>query len=213
MKWFFEKYVLESAKNGSIGVRRRLGEGYVSVAQTGQTSAYTHEMWVDAFGHITKQERLATQSVLMLGLGAGGEIKTIYKNFPGCKLTVVEHDPVMIALAKKLKLYRPYALPAIVEGDAKEVLLQLSEQFNLIIVDLFLGEEPSQLLADRSFVGALASRLAPRGLILINAYKRALYLEALAPQFEKTLRWTFRLNNLGLFREPKVYYSSSASRL
>lgn len=204
MKWFFEKYVLESAKNGPINVRRRLGEWYVSVNQCGQTSAYTHEMWVDAFERITKQERRAVCNVLMLGLGAGGEIKTIHKYFPGCQLTVVEHDPAMIALAKALKLYRPYALPTIVEGDAKEVALAFLERFDLVIVDLFLGEEPSPLLCDRSFVTALTSRLASHGLTLVNACKRSEYLEGFATQFEKTLQWTFRLNNLGLFRQAKI---------
>jgi spermidine synthase len=190
-----------SDKNGEIIVWKEfLLPWQVSVGDTGQTTVYTHEMWVDAFKRFRKQH-IATDAkkILMLGLGAGGEIATIHKYFPDCTLTVVEYDEAMVSLAKELQFYKPHPFPTVLVGDAKDVVHTINDTFDLIILDLFLGEEPSPLGNDPVFIQQLKTLLSPTGVLLINVYKRGEYLEVAKKIFSSSLLWMFRLNHLGAF--------------
>lgn len=205
MWWFFEKYIRPSTKNGSITVIRDFGNWYVSVQGTGQTTSYTHRMWIDAYKRLTAHiDRLQVQKVLMLGLGAGGEIKLLYKTFPNCTITVVEYDEEMVTLTHELGLYKPYDPPTIVLGDAADVVLTLTDTYDLIIVDLFNGPEPSLLSTQDSFVRALAKRVSPNGHIFFNVYKHPEYLETPKSLFAAHEEWMFLENNLGLFSKPRT---------
>jgi spermidine synthase len=200
MKWLFERYVRPSAKNGDITITRDFGRWQVSAKDCGQTTAYTHAMWIHAYKRLKKKFNLDhIQKILMLGLGAGGEIKLLYKTFPGCDLTVVEYDPAMIELTHELQLYKPYSAPHILVGDAAQVVPHLVESFDLIIVDLFNGPEPSPLSTDEAFVRSLAKRLHKNGIMLCNVYKRIEYLETPRKFFDYAEQWRFRLNHLGAF--------------
>src|SRR3989338_5274497 len=203
MNWFFEENNRRSKKNGKIRVLRQLGDWYVSVDNIGQTSPYLRAMWSEAFKKLKKLNPARVQKVLMLGLGAGGEIKTIYKNFPEISLTVVEYDPEMIRLAEELNLHRPYPLPSIILGDAAQIVPTLEETFDLIIYDLFLGAAASPLITEKSFMKSLHERLNLNGSLLVNAYKNVAYLDQPVPYFEHEKKWVFRLNTLGLFSKPK----------
>lgn len=199
--FFSKRFTRSSKKNGNIFVYKDLfGPWQVSVDNTGQTTQYTYAMWVDLFKRLqplfkTRQ----TKRILMLGLGAGGQIATLHDQFPDSSLTVVEYDEEMAALTQELGLYKPHPFPTLLLGDAKDVVPSISEQFDLIIIDLFAGEEPSPLGADEKFLEAIRARLTSRGVLLMNVYKRKEYLETAAKFFENNQIWMFRLNNLGAF--------------
>ncbi len=157
-------------------------------------------MWVDAFKRLRAQlPRKEIKNVLMLGLGAGGQIGTIHKTFPYCTLTVVEYDKEMVQLAHETQLYKPFPFPNVLLGDAKDVVPTIQDSFDLIILDLFAGPEPSSLGHDEQFIQQLRERLTPKGLLLINVYQRAEYLETAKQIFAHSDIWKFQLNNMGAF--------------
>lgn len=199
MKWLLESFTRPSAKNESIRVQRIFGRWYVGVRGTGQASTYLNAMWHNAFKRVYKAHP-TTVNVLMLGLGAGGGVGILYRYFPRCTITAVEYDPEMIRLAKELRLYEPYPLPCIIEGDAAQVVPSLAARYDLIVVDLFFGAEPSPLVAQTAFQQSLKDRLAKDGLLLANVYKRADYIAALSETFVPVETWTYKWNALGLFR-------------
>ena len=203
MKWLLEKSVRLSDKNGFIRVVRPFGRWHISVKDCGQTSPYTHAMWIDAYRRLTRRHTSPITKILMLGLGAGGELKLLYKTFPQSSLTVVEYDPEMIRLTLELCLFKPYPAPRIIEGDAASVVPSLQDTFDLIIVDLFNGPEPSPLSADSSFVRALCAHINPQGVALFNVYKRSDYLDSLKRFFTHSDCWVFKFNHLGAFTAPK----------
>src|SRR3989344_6010154 len=93
MSWFFETKLRQSEKNGPIIATRFFGIWRVIVEGVEQTGPNAHRVWIDAFQHLKNlfpTKRI--QRVVLLGLGGGGEIKTIYKAFPGVILTVLEYD-------------------------------------------------------------------------------------------------------------------------
>jgi spermidine synthase len=198
MKWFSESQHRASTKNGDVLVKRTLGMWEVFVKGCGQSTEYTNGMWKDAFKRISNPHE--TKPVLMLGLAAGGGIPLLHKQFPHCEITAVEYDPTMISLAQELGLYRPYPFPVVIEGDAAAVVPQLTNQFDLIIVDLFDGPAPSLLCKDSSFLATLQQRMAPRGSVLINVYKESGYLGAAKKTFSSAEIWKYRENTIGLFR-------------
>jgi len=204
MKWFFEKYTRPSKKNGTITIVRELGKWYISVKGTGQTTSYTHRMWIGAYKRLLQKiDPDQVQKVLMLGLGAGGEIKLLNTTFPNCTITVIEYDEEMVKLTHELGFYKPFSPPNILFGDAAEVVPTLTDTYDLIIVDLFNGPEPSPLSTHENFVRALAKRLAPNGHLFFNVYQRPEYLDTPKELFDEHDEWIFEENHLGLFSKPK----------
>lgn len=202
--WVLQKFSRPSEKNGSIAVSQSLGQWSVVVRGCEQTTPYTNAMWADAFSRVCQESAAPIRRVLMLGLGAGGALKEMYKQFVGCTITAIEHDPQMILLAEDLALYKPYPKPTFVQADAADALASLEGEFDLIVVDLFTGEEPPAFIAQELFIAAVAKRLTSAGHLLVNAYKRAEYLDAIESAYGSSRRWTYRYNFLGLFSSPKI---------
>jgi spermidine synthase len=187
-----------------ITATRFLGTWSVFVNGCEQTGPDVHRMWIRAFKRLKKQfPDRPIRRIVSLGLGGGGEISTVMRAFTGVELTVLEYDPAMIALTKELGLYKPYPLPHIVEGDARQTLPSLSPGFDLAVVDIFHGEDPSPLITNAGFLDSLHKVLAPGGLLLVNVFKRKEYLEAPASLFDPIETWQYRWNNLGLFQKRK----------
>lgn len=198
MKWFWERYKRQSNKNEHIEIVRNIGVWEVVVNNTGQTTRYTNTMWKQALSR-QKKSSASVRKALMLGLGAGGQIKQLHNAFPNCEVTVVEYDPEMIAIAKELELYKPFPFPQVIEGDAGEIVPTLKEIYDLILVDLFHGSEPSPLAQDTEFLQTLKKILSPNGTVLINVYEKKEYLEVAKKIFPHSTAWTYRYNHLGAF--------------
>jgi hypothetical protein len=204
MSWFFETRTRTSEKNGLITATRKFGQWHVVVDGCEQTNPVMGEMWSWAFEVLRRYTGVQpVRSVLMLGLGAGGEVKAIRRFFKGADITVIEHDPEMIALTDELKLYPRDAAPRIVCEDARTALPRLQGAFDLILVDIFKGPEPSPLLTDAAFLASLNRKLANGGFLIVNAYRRLDYLDAIEKAFVRIRRWRFLKNNLGIFGKPE----------
>jgi hypothetical protein len=201
MSWFQETLVIPSEKNGTIIAKRHFGRWRVLVDDCEQTGSLVHEMWKNAFEKVKLHLGLSPiRKVLMVGLGGGGEIATINTYFGSASLTVIEYDEKMIDLAKTLRLYLPFSFPKVICSDAKEALPALMERFDLIIVDIFKGPEPSSLITDPAFIKNIEALLNRNGFLLVNAYRHQEYLEK--PVTESLIpvsTWRFGGNHLGLY--------------
>jgi SAM-dependent methyltransferase len=106
------------------------------------------------------------QRGLVLGLGGGAVVKALYnKNF---SVTAVELDERVVKVARQY-----FLLPdkvKIITDDARHALSQLEGPFDLIVVDLFTGENtPSHVLSKES-LAKMKSLLAKNGKIAFNTY-------------------------------------------
>jgi spermidine synthase len=200
MNWMFEKFRRLSDKNGEITVEKVAGRWRVLVDGFNETSEGLNEIWRDALLRAKKYSPEDIREVLILGLGGGGMLKDTYEIFPRAHVTVVEHDLEMIAITKELKLYEPHPFPEVLEGDAGQVVPALQTMYDIIVVDLFRGGEPSPLLLDDSFIHAVEARMKNESLLLVNAAGYEEYLELVAQYFTYADKWMFRYNNLGMFK-------------
>lgn len=202
MRWFNESYARQSEKNGPIRITRWFGRWIVHHGEFEYTSSYLHDMWKQAILKLfTRDEKDKIHNILMLGLAAGGEIKTLNKIFPNCKLTAVEYDSEMVVIAKELKLYEPYPFPRTIVEDAATAVPGLKgELFDFIIVDMFSGPTPSALSQDEAFVRSLDGLLAKDGYLLVNIFREnKSYLETMSRVFENKQFWVYKQNLLGFF--------------
>lgn len=122
-------------------------------------------------------------NVLLLGL-AGGTIARQLHHFYGEKvnLTGVELDPAVLSIAKQyfsldnlpLKMYNQ---------DARLFLRQTTEQYDIIIVDVYHNEfEIPWNMTTKEFWGLVAQKLTPNGLAAMNvatSTKNQILLQAL----------------------------------
>ena len=107
--------------------------------------------------------------ILVLGVAGGSVIKTLtnevkYTN----KITGVEIDSNVIALAKKY--FELDAVPnlELVIDDAFEFVLKTKEKYDLIIIDIFQDTTMPNFLFENFFVNRILDILTSNGMYLFN---------------------------------------------
>lgn len=102
------------------------------------------------------------RSALLLGLGGGAMCRHLDAYLPACALTVVEHDPVVVELARRhFHLTRP-----VVRADAREVVADRRGAFDVVLVDLYDARGAAAI--DPGFWEDCAATLAPGGCLAVN---------------------------------------------
>lgn len=201
MSFLYESRTYSSEKNGLIRCIRILGRRYVRVDGIDQTSPCVNAIWKKALRRIPKNS--GVKKVLILGFGAGGNIKLIHNRFPGAKIMAVEWDPVMVDIAKELKFFKVNNQPLLIIEDVSKAVPRLNElkkQFDLLIVDLFRGAKPAPALYEKQFIASLAGIMAPNGCLLINAFKNPEIFEVFDEYLSRMSSWRFNINRLALYR-------------
>ena len=197
MKFFYKSREYHSEKNGIIRCQRILGKWWVSVNGIGQTTPYVKAVWKKALRRLPKKK--SVKKVLLLGLGAGGQIGLIYHRFPYCRITAVEWDPIMVKIGEELNFLKSFKRPLIIIDDALNILPRLQEKFDLILVDLFSGQEPAPILYSRPFIESVRDKLESDGYLLINAFRNPELLEIFDRILSRISSWRFSKNKLALF--------------
>jgi spermidine synthase len=197
MPWLVDFRLYRSPKNGLIACRRLFGRWTVYVGGIMQTSPYVTGMWRDALTRLPGD--FLPRRLLLLGLGAGGIVPELRRRFPEAELTAVEWDERMVDLATKLNFYGGAAAPTVVVGDAREVVPRLAGEFDLVLFDLFTAGQPAVAEGDDAFVAALAARLSPGGLVLVNTFATPALFGLFDRHFARVTDWLWKYNRLGLF--------------
>lgn len=119
------------------------------------------------------------KKVLVLGLGLGSIPQIIQKkkSDPG-NITCVEFDPIIIQIAQK---YYPnqqkWKSLTIVEADAMKYIMQCTEQFDLVTVDLFIDTNVPSPFSEITFLEKLKTVISQNGILLFSRMKENYYLE------------------------------------
>ena len=93
------------------------------------------------------------KKVLLLGLGAGSVVDLLVnKHGLKCAITGVELDATVIDLAKKYFDIEKYTTLKIVQADAFEFVQNSNEKYDLIVVDLFVGDTVPAAFASEEFI-------------------------------------------------------------
>lgn len=109
------------------------------------------------------------RSVLLIGLGAASLTKFLHRHRPAAKLTVVEIDAEVIAVARQY-----FKLPDVDDrlrieiGDGADFVAASRQRFDLILVDGFDENARTGMLDSEPFYLNCKARLSTAGLMSVN---------------------------------------------
>lgn len=186
----------KSEKNGDIHIHRIFGKASVFVDGFDQSTDYIVTMWHEAFAHLPRT--FSAKSVLMLGLGGGSAVKGILNRFPGCEITVVEWDPIMIDIYHDI--HKEEESISIIHGDASIVVPAMTETFDLVLVDLFTGNVTPKELRSALMVRAISDVIHPNGFCILNAFVSLDLLPVFGQYFSQKDTWEYKFNTLALYK-------------
>lgn len=156
---------VNSPFNGEIQVIQYLGETKIVVNNMLQSGGLVRLIWQKAIRKISNI-KYPISNVLILGLGGGSTAQIIHDKFPKAKITGVEIDPEMIKLGKKYFGLSKIKNLTIINNDALKTPRRL--RYNLILVDLYLGDQIPPKSESAFFLKNLSKILTKKGIIIFN---------------------------------------------
>ena len=130
------------------------------------------------------------KKVLLLGLGAGSVVDLLVnKHGLKCAITGVELDATVIDFAQKYFDIEKYHDLKIVQADAFEFVKHHNEKYDLIVVDLFVGDTVPEAFASEEFINHLRRLSKEKCCVAYNKMtdnpQHKEELKALAANFDK----------------------------
>lgn len=182
-RFFLGGEVLErvhSGVNGEIVVAENLFDGKeLRIGGVTQSGRLVERLWKTGMEEIYDR-RDPVQDCLILGLGGGDAARLVAERWPGCKIVGVEIDPEIVNLGKKYFGLSGIKNMEVVIGDAIKIIsdkqsLMLrnkkyvrSKEYDLILVDLYLGRDFPKEAESKEFLQGLKNILSEKGLVIIN---------------------------------------------
>ncbi|MES2779229.1 MAG: fused MFS/spermidine synthase [Bacteroidota bacterium] len=157
-----------SKVSGKLEVWMVNGKLVLNSAHANQSYDSLHYVFKQVFDEI-QLEQQPVHHVLLLGLGAGSVPAIIEEELVmNCKITAVEKDPLMIELGKKHFDINRFKQLHIVLDDALHYVQNCKQQFELIIIDLFVDDHVPEPFTNESFLTDLNRLLSNEGFLLFN---------------------------------------------
>jgi len=128
---------------------------------------YTREMLA---GLLLRPEAGWPRSCLMVGLGAASQLRFLHRHFPGCRITVLEINPAVVAVCQqffKLPPESPHL--EIVVTDASAWIGQApGKHYDLLLLDGFGAQGLPRALDTPAFYEACHASLGEQGILASN---------------------------------------------
>ncbi len=164
---------VDSPINGKITVVKSIAFGtYLQVGGLTQSGGIIRNIWNRTLEKVSKEPDISgAPSVLILGLGGGSIVEVVKKYWPNAKITAVDFDSEMVRLGKKY-LNLESRNVKIVISDANDFLTthtpRSKTHYNLILVDLYVGDEYPKKFQSIKFIQLIKQTLASNGKAVIN---------------------------------------------
>jgi spermidine synthase len=164
---FFYKILekVDSQINGEITIYQSFGSPKMTIGGLLQSGGIVADIWKKCSTRFKIQD-LRFKNILILGLGCGTAAKIFSKSFPDANIIGVEIDPVVIDIGRKYFGVSKIPNLKIVCQDANKFKSNIS--FDLIIVDLYLGENIPDKLQNNNFLKNIKNLLSKDGIAVFN---------------------------------------------
>jgi len=156
--------------NGEITIYSLFGSPKMYIGGLLQSGGIVSDIWKKSLKTINNQQ-LTINNVLILGLGCGTAAKIFSQKWPKAKIVGVEIDPEVIRLGKKYFGLTQTPNLKIICSDAIKAInnQQLAiSNFDLVIVDLYLGEKIPPKSESLNFLKNLRNLLSKNGIVVFN---------------------------------------------
>lgn len=182
-------------------VRMEVDRGFFaySTFRPGQLRSGTYRDYFPTAKLLSRNNR-PPRSVCILGLAGGTDAKVIRHAFPGVRITGVEIDPAVVALAERYMGLKN-AVDRIVVADGRMFLRGTREKYDLIIVDVYNQETIPFHLATEEFFKIVREKLAPGGVVAMNVAWRLAREWPLPQRSAETLAAVFPTVYIQMFED------------
>ena len=215
MTWFsyiFPQTILRTSSkyNSHIRINEERGKLKLLVNGSRESGEYIEKLWKEAFaafgfgglGSGLKLHQGLTPSILVLGVAVGTVIHLARRMYPKAAITGVDIDKVMLDIGRTYFGLGEAKGLTLIHQDAKQYVQKAvvqKKQYDLIIVDLFLGREIPGFVESQSFLRQLHRLLKKDGRVIIN-FLRELEYESVSDKLMERLKKTFRVvQDFGLY--------------
>jgi spermidine synthase len=155
--------------NKKIKVLEVNGKNRLYVNGILQTGPYDESIFRSAFTYFGLNERQNVHSILMLGLGGGFVADLMHGQYPNAHITCVDIDSEMVGIAKRyFGLQKISAITYIVSDAEKYVQEAPKNEYDLVVIDLFIGDSIPQFVEKPDFLAALHRLMHPNSALLVN---------------------------------------------
>lgn len=162
-------YRFESSLGDEIIVKKQWGQYSLTVKGVPQSGGIVEDIWKEGIKALPKS--VSPDRALLLGLGGGTVVKLLKKKWPQCEITAVEIDPETAAVARTYFGLDKFPDFKAIIGDAWEVVNKKRAElgrFNLIIIDLYVGQDAPAFARSEIFFDYLTAMLEKDGLLVLN---------------------------------------------
>jgi len=188
MFWFNESHKITTKKNGPLSLNRVFGIWeIISPDLTNQSSEYIERMWRRVLKQAYRNGE-KPNSCLTLGVCLGDILTLIGDRFPESHVVGVDWDGELLTLGRKLNGNNYPKDTTLIEGEAGTITESLQETFDLIVIDLFVGQSVAPVVSEKKFQENIVRLLKPNGILAINVYDQPQHLTEwpkVANEFER----------------------------
>lgn len=161
---------VHSPLNGELTVKWDTVDGYQILGGPDglwQVGGPVEAVWKRGLKKFTAEER-PVKKALILGLGGGTIAKILRKKYPDAKIVGVDLDPVIVQLGKEYFGLNKLNVEVSI-ADAFEMSQKIrKDKFDLICVDLYVGDKFPEKFATEEFVNNVQRLLSKGGYAIFN---------------------------------------------
>lgn len=162
-------YIVKSAVSTKLEVTWTNGELVLDSKNTNYSYGSLQRILKYGLGFIGFEKVKQMDHILVLGVAGGSVFKTLVNEIKfGGKMTGVDIDPTVIAIANEYFNLNKIPNLEIIIDDAFEFVLKTSEKYDLIIIDVFQDTTMPNFLFESFFINRICFLLQSKGLILFN---------------------------------------------
>jgi len=108
--------------------------------------------------------------ILVVGLGGGTVVRRLLESLPDAAVDVIEIDEQITELAKEYFYLEDNPRMRIVTGNAFNVIPTLQDQYDIIILDAFIGNTLPIYLMSTEFFDSVTRRLKESSMVVSNLW-------------------------------------------
>jgi spermidine synthase len=173
LSYFFSQTIetSHSRHNKTITVVERFGKKELYANDIQQSGFYTARLWILGLKELFSHPPKNTKKILVLGIGGGTLFPVLERIFPAAHITAVDIDSEIIRLYRKY--FHSVSQARLVCADAREYVkdqARKNRSFDIIIVDLYIGNDVPQFVTSGTFLASIKRVMAPGGVVVWNYF-------------------------------------------
>ena len=171
--WIFPKTLAKfhTPTNHDIAVIEKNGKLSLLVNGIEQTGTYVDVLFRRSLNILLSWHPSPVLHILVIGVGGGSVIRQLHKAYPLAHIIAVDIDKTIIDIAKTYFQIPSEDYCKFIVSDARTYIAGANNgKFDLIIIDIYIGNDVPQFVSEKAFLRNVSLKLKPKGRFLMNYF-------------------------------------------